>query len=121
MAKLVFKNDFMRPEYFVDRDVTSIGRAPENNLTIPDYLLFQGLPSFIQKERYRILVHVSRHHARIVRVENSYYITDTGNDGCGSSHGTFINDERVVPGINVLLKNGDRISFGLVEAIFHGA
>lgn len=38
---------------------------------------------------------VSRHHARITREGESYFITDIGPEGKGSANGTYINEKRI--------------------------
>lgn len=48
--------------------------------------------------------HISRHHAKIVRMEEGYFLQDLG-----STHGTFVNEIRVEQHV---LKHGDRISLG---------
>lgn len=118
MAKLQFNSDYMGPEYIVEKKDLFIGRAPDNDLTIPDYRIFATLPAGIQNLRYRTLRHVSRRHAIIQYIDNRYFITDIGNDGKGSSHGTYINKERITPGIRCELKSGDKIRFAEVECLF---
>lgn len=118
MAKLKFNADFMGPEYIIEAKDVFIGRSPDNDITIPDYRIFATLPLAVQSARYRTLRHVSRRHAIIQFIDDKYYITDIGNDGKGSSHGTFINNERITPGIRCELKSGDRIRFAEVECLF---
>jgi sigma-B regulation protein RsbU (phosphoserine phosphatase) len=48
--------------------------------------------------------HVSRHHAKLVKTEEGYFLQDLG-----STHGTFVNEIRVEQHV---LKHGDRISVG---------
>src|SRR5215831_19081679 len=48
--------------------------------------------------------HVSRHHAKLVKVDEGYFLQDLG-----STHGTFVNEIRVEQHV---LKHGDRISLG---------
>lgn len=38
---------------------------------------------------------VSRHHARITREGESYFIEDMGPEGKGSTNGTYINEKRI--------------------------
>ena len=47
---------------------------------------------------------VSRHHAKIVKIAEGYFLQDLA-----STHGTFVNDERVE---HHILKHGDTISLG---------
>ena len=48
--------------------------------------------------------HVSRHHAKLIKAADGYFLQDLG-----STHGTFVNETRVE---QQLLKDGDRISLG---------
>ena len=48
--------------------------------------------------------HVSRHHAKLVKMADGYFLQDLG-----STHGTFINEMRVE---RQQLRHGDRISLG---------
>jgi serine phosphatase RsbU (regulator of sigma subunit) len=49
--------------------------------------------------------HVSRHHAKLVKTPDGYFLQDLG-----STHGTFVNEMRVEQ--QHALKHGDRISLG---------
>jgi pSer/pThr/pTyr-binding forkhead associated (FHA) protein len=61
------------------------------------------------RENDLILNHddVSRAHARLERGLSGYLVTDLG-----SSNGTFLNDEPLVPHQGRLLKDGDRLTIG---------
>jgi serine phosphatase RsbU (regulator of sigma subunit) len=48
--------------------------------------------------------HVSRHHAKLVKTVDGYFLQDLG-----STHGTFVNESRVEQQV---LKHGDKISLG---------
>src|SRR5437867_2024721 len=48
--------------------------------------------------------HVSRHHAKLVKTPEGYFLQDLG-----STHGTFVNETRIE---HHILKNGDKISLG---------
>src|SRR5262245_14771536 len=48
--------------------------------------------------------HVSRHHAKIVKMAEGFFLQDLD-----STHGTFINNERIE---QHLLKHGDKIGLG---------
>ena len=48
--------------------------------------------------------HVSRHHAKLVKMQEGYFLQDLG-----STHGTFVNEVRVEQHV---LKHGDRIALG---------
>ena len=72
--------------------LTKIGRAPENQLVIDDS-------------------QVSTRHAQILQQGQSHTVMDLG-----STNGTFLNEQRLVPNTPQLLKDGDTIRFG--ETIF---
>ncbi len=118
MARLKFNSDYMGPEYSIEEKDVFIGRGPDNDITIPDYRIFSTLPLVTQNARYRTLRHVSRRHAIIQYIEGKYYIIDIGNDSKGSTRGTFVNGERIAPGIRHQLKSGDRIRFADVDCLF---
>jgi len=117
MARLLFESPFMRKEYRISGEVT-VGRLAENTLTIPDYEIFSTMSREVQQEHYKTLIKVSRKHAQISCLPSGTYITDLGNSGTGSSFGTFVNKDRLMPGQKCLLKDGDTIVFGFVEAVF---
>lgn len=71
----------------------SIGRAVENDIVITSR-------------------RVSREHARIERQGRRVVLSDLG-----STNGTFLNDERVL--VPATLRDGDRVSIGDVEFLFH--
>lgn len=56
---------------------------------------------------------VSRVHAKIVRRDGSYYITDLN-----STNGTFLNGRRIAPEETLALEQGDMIAFATAEYIF---
>src|SRR2546428_4189127 len=66
----------------------TIGRAPENQLVVND-------PK------------VSSHHAQIRPEGQGYDIVDLG-----SSNGTFVNEQRLVPNVPRLLYTGDQVRIG---------
>src|SRR5712691_10846993 len=55
--------------------------------------------------------HVSRHHAKVVKTPEGYFLQDLG-----STHGTFVNESRVEQHI---LKHGDKISLGKDRVDLH--
>ena len=57
---------------------------------------------------------VSRRHAIIMSDENGYMLEDLG-----STNGTVVNREKVIPGSPVNLVEGDVIHLGKMKAIFH--
>jgi len=113
MAKLIFDYPFMLKEYVLNKEETTIGRAPSNDICIPDYMIFKDLPYTIQKEFLNSLTKVSRKHAKIVQKGGTYSIEDLG-----SNYGTFVNEMRITPGQPYILKTGDYIKFAQIECIF---
>jgi len=55
---------------------------------------------------------ISRHHARIVRDGQAFFLEDVGRDGKGSTNGTFLNDARIVG--KTPLSSGDMFLIGNV-------
>ena len=80
-------------EWELDGDV-AIGRADDNDLVLPTTT-------------------VSRHHARIRRTDDRWFLEDRG-----SFNGTFLNGVRVQPGVRLPLRHGDRIAFGSNAVVF---
>ena len=70
--------------------VTSVGRAPQNDIKIRDSS-------------------VSREHLKIIRKGNRFLVEDLG-----SINGTFVNGRRVRPGKRVEVKEGLPITIGRV-------
>nr|BBH93352.1 hypothetical protein KTA_15510 [Thermogemmatispora argillosa] len=72
--------------------VTTIGRAPDNQIRLDDQ-------------------QVSSHHAEFRAEDGGYSLVDRG-----STNGTFVNDERLTSQVPRRLRPGDRIRFG--ETVF---
>src|SRR5579875_2314960 len=79
--------------FVLKEDETSVGRTRENALCVSD-------------------PEVSRRHARFLKRGDTVVLEDLG-----SSNGTFVNGE-LISG-EVTLRDGDRIAFGGMQAIFH--
>jgi hypothetical protein len=80
-----------------------LGRASEAEGYQPDFDM-----TFYDDGDY-----VSRRHARITKGRAGYFVTDLG-----SSNGTTVNGQRLVPHRARMLRNGDRIKVGLVVIQF---
>jgi FHA domain/zinc-ribbon domain len=78
-------------KFFLDSDVTEIGRHPESHIFLDD-------------------ITVSRRHAEIRREGSSFSLNDVG-----SLNGTYINRERVE---EAELQSGDEIQVGKFKLIF---
>ena len=78
--------------YVLLRRVTAVGRHPDNNIALPKSS-------------------VSRHHAKIEHVGDTYFVEDLG-----SSNGTFVNGQ---PVRSLEIKNRDTVAFGDVEFTFY--
>jgi hypothetical protein len=87
----------------VARNPMMLGRASEAEDYHPDFDM-----TFYDDGDY-----VSRRHARITRGQGGYFITDLG-----SSNGTTVNGQSIVPLRAHPLRNGDRIKVGLVVIQF---
>ncbi len=72
----------------------TIGRAPDNQLLVND-------PK------------VSSHHAQIRPEGEGYEIVDLG-----SSNGTFVNEQRLVPNMPRLLQTGDQVRIGDTKCVY---
>ncbi|MFH1262196.1 MAG: cyclic nucleotide-binding domain-containing protein [Pseudomonadota bacterium] len=56
----------------------------------------------------------SRRHARLKRMDGQFLLFEEP----GVPNGTFVNGQRITPGQPVLIRNGDRVSFGKVPFTF---
>jgi hypothetical protein len=95
-ARLVTQNPAgpIAAEYSLLKDEVALGRGTENDLVIPH-------------------VSVSRAHARIVRRNGSYQLTDLN-----STNGTYLNNEPVQGWVTI--PNGSEVRLGEVSFIFRG-
>jgi pSer/pThr/pTyr-binding forkhead associated (FHA) protein len=81
--------------FLLERDTTSVGRAPESDVFLDD-------------------VTVSRKHARIVRrPDGSFSVSDVG-----SLNGTYVNGEQVD---ETKLATGDEVQIGMFKLMFFSA
>lgn len=81
--------------FLLERDVTSVGRAPESDVFLDD-------------------VTVSRKHAQIVRrADGSFSVSDVG-----SLNGTYVNGEQVD---ETRLATGDEVQIGMFKLMFFSA
>ena len=80
-----------------------LGRASEAEGFLPDFDM-----TFYDEGDY-----VSRRHARITKGRVGYFVTDLG-----SSNGTTVNGQPLVPNHARMLRNGDRLKVGLVVIQF---
>jgi serine/threonine-protein kinase len=87
----------------VARSPMLLGRASEVEDYRPDFDM-----TFYDDDDY-----VSRRHAQITRRPNGYFISDLG-----SSNGTTVNGQALLPNRDYPLRNGDRIQVGLVVIEF---
>src|SRR5437763_6215900 len=84
-------------EYPLEKADTSIGRAPENDIVLPD------------EEKV-----ISRYHATIHYESGSYSLSDNG-----SSNGTFVNGQQLEKKSPRMLHDGDRDGIGDYEIVFY--
>jgi len=87
-----------------DGGEVTIGRPDRATGTTPDVDL-----SEIDPERT-----LSRRHAKIFRREHQFYLREE----MGTRNGTFLNGKRLATGVEVRLRDGDRVRFGLVDMVF---
>lgn len=121
MAKLIFQYSFMRKEYDLEnfkKKEIYIGRINSNDITVPDYDLFQKLPIETQRLYAKDLVKVSRIHAKLTKKDNKWFVEDIGTTGLGSNFGTYVNKARLEVKEPYPLENNDKIKFGTVECVF---
>src|SRR5687767_13988341 len=78
-------------KFFLDTDVTTVGRHPESTIFLDD-------------------ITVSRRHAEIRRGEGSFSLHDVG-----SLNGTYVNRDRVE---EAPLRSGDEIQIGKFKLVF---
>lgn len=60
---------------------------------------------------------LSRRHARLTRNQRLFHVVAEP----GAGNGTVVNDQRLVPGQPVALRDGDRVRFGMVDTVFHSS
>ncbi len=84
-------------EYPLEKPDTSIGRAPENDIVLPD------------EEKV-----ISRYHATIRYENGSYSLRDEG-----SSNGTYVNGQGLEKNFPRMLQDGDHVSIGDYELVFY--
>jgi hypothetical protein len=95
VAKLVVQDS--NKEFFLDKDVITIGRQSPADGIFPDIDLTE-----VDVEAY-----ISRRHARILRKDEGFIFEDMG-----SSNGSFINNVRVTQGVQQFLNEGDMLRLG---------
>jgi hypothetical protein len=96
-------NDHMAT-FQLQKPVTLVGRRAPNATVIPD----------IDLSRFDRRRMISRKHAYIIRVGNSFVIKD-----CGSSNGTIVNDSILLESQQTrILKVGDKICLGETTVFF---
>jgi hypothetical protein len=91
-------------EFWLDKDVSLVGRSSPADGIVPDVDLTDVDPRRI----------VSRRHAFIIRKRGGFAVEDLE-----SINGTYLNGvQRLQPHAQTLLRDGDQISFGDVRCIF---
>ena len=90
----ITRTDGSKVDHELTEETVTIGRAPDNILHIDE-------------------VSISSHHAKIAPSAEGYMLTDLG-----STNGTMVNGATLEPETEYMLKSGDRICFGKVDAVF---
>lgn len=85
VIKLLARNQSPRFEVLIDKDNMLLGKKAD---AVDAVIPFSSM--------------ISRKHCRIIRIDNSFYITDEG-----SKNGTFVNNIRVMQGQQCRIKQGD--------------
>ena len=94
MAKLqIFLPDGTQISHDLQDEKITVGRLADNSLQIDD-------------------ASVSSRHAEIELEADLFHLHDLG-----STNGTFVNGEQVT---DAVLRHGDEVRFGMVEAVFNG-
>ena len=89
MIKLYVMNGVLQGQsYDLQGETITLGRAPDNDIQIKDD-------------------HISRKHLRIARKGKRFFIVDLG-----STNGTLLNGEKIVPGKECEIREGDPIALG---------
>ena len=57
---------------------------------------------------------LSRRHAKILKRDGAYFVREDS----GTTNGTYVNEERLQTGVEVMLKPGDKLRFGTIEVEF---
>ena len=57
---------------------------------------------------------LSRRHAKIFKRDGAYFVREDS----GTTNGTYVNEERLQTGVEVMLKPGDKLRFGTIEVEF---
>jgi len=92
VAKLMdLTNEKDIKEYVISENTTTVGRIVSNDIYLSNEM-------------------VSGHHAKILKVQNNYFLEDVG-----STNGTFVNGKRLR---KCVLKDGDKVTFGLYKMVF---
>lgn len=102
MGRLALTNG--NKQYQLDKEITTMGRRSPADQIEPDVDMTDDDP-----ESY-----VSRRHAQILRNDDHYVFEDVG-----SSNGSFINNNKIPPGEQRILKDGDKVRLGKTEFVFN--
>lgn len=94
-----FESTETKTVFYIDKEESNIGRTLDNEVVL------EALPQGNS---------VSRHHARLIRQDEGVFLEDIG-----SSNGTFVNGETLIPNVQKQLYDNDQVRFGGVKLIFH--
>ena len=100
-AALITKRGRIFP---IRKPVVRLGRTDPQNQVFPEVDLSSEDPG----------KYVSRRHARIIRRGERWFLVEE----VGVRHGTYLNGQRVSPGVETPLRDGDEIRLAKVRLIF---
>ncbi|MFS8018880.1 putative transcription factor interactor and regulator FHA-SMAD family [Helianthus anomalus] len=112
----VIKNGSILKNIFLLSKQSTVGNSSPNRESDKEILLFGRHP-----ECHITLEHpsISRYHLRIHSNPSSHMISVID---LSSVHGTWVSGKRIEPGVNVVLKEGDKVKIGASSRVYelHG-
>jgi len=103
-AYAALEGDGGQPVFYIDKDVVLIGRASPADGIQPEV----DLGGLAQAGT------ISRRHARLVHGGQEVLLEDLG-----SANGTFVNQDRLLQGVQKPVFENDELRFGAVRFVFH--
>lgn len=104
-----------RPRLIVEGESEAIELESADELTIGRSDPASGLSPDVDLTAVDTDRSTSRLHARILRQGERFYLREDK----PTTNGTYVNDQRLEPGVPVEIQDGDELKLGLVHARFH--